>query len=75
MDLTDFNGDGQPDLLVAFPWVLFPGKAGGRFGSPQALPSGILIPSFAPVKKGGLPAIFDTGDPLALRIFVNTSKK
>jgi hypothetical protein len=75
VELTDFNGDGQPDLLVAFPWVLFPGKPGGRFGSPQALPSDIVIPSFAPLRKGGLPAIFDTGDPSALQVFANTSKK
>ena len=75
LGLKDLNGDGQPDLLVAFSYVLLPGKPGGRFGAPQPLPVGLYYPLFVPLKKGGLPAIFDAFSPWAIRIFVNTSKK
>ncbi len=75
MDLRDFNGDGLPDILVAFPYVLIPGKPDGRFGIPQGLPSGLVNPSFAPLKKGGLPAIFDPSDSAVIRVFVNTRKE
>ena len=66
LNLEDLNGDGTLDMILGGE-VLFAGSANGVFGSRESIAPGNFNPSyFAPLKKGGLPALFystnDNGD-------------
>ena len=66
LNLEDLNGDGTLDVILAGE-LLFAGSPNGVFGSRESIAPGNYNPSyFAPLKKGGLPALFysanDDGD-------------
>jgi hypothetical protein len=80
MGMEDLNGDGFLDVILGS--YLFAGGTNGVFGQPQSIGSpGNYNPSyFAPLKKGGLPALFysanDDGDySTKLSWQLNTSSK
>jgi hypothetical protein len=78
LSVVDFNGDGLPDLVMngAFPVA---GQGGGKFSPPQSLPTGVLSPAFAPLKKGGIYDLFypapDSNNESHIQLRLNTSNK
>jgi hypothetical protein len=81
LKFLDLNADGHPDLIVGGQG-LFPGLGNGTFGRGESIgfPGNFNPPYFAPLKKGGLPAVFysanDQGDwSTKLTWQLNTSPK
>ncbi len=87
--LSDLNGNGMDDLLVAGysmnsngnnePLLgVFPGLGSGKFGSPSSFtlsPPYFLNESVAPLKRGELPSLMISDDLPTLELLVNTTKK
>jgi len=78
LQILDMNGDGFPDL-VASGDTLFKGNANGVFSPPQPAPT-IFSAAFAPLRKGGLPALFyidgsSAANGFSLDYRINTSPK
>ena len=78
LQILELNGDGFPDLIASGD-TLFKGNANGVFSPPQPAPT-IFRAAFAPLRKGGLPALFyidgsSAANGFSLDYRLNTSQK